>query len=291
VRTRGSINNTENDDFGQFVLGYGPARLNVQSNSSENMETKSKNNVLSLFENATLLKNINYELFASSHSDSEMYSELSEIISTVTGGRISNVEIVGREALFIERLSNGDELEPLPLSKLAAGFRSIINIVFDIYLRLRTTHDPDTPFQDFYGIVLIDEIENHLHPILQRDVPITLSKVFPKIQFIISTHSPIPLLAAEKNSIIIKVSRSKEEGVTIERLDEIIDFPTLLPNTILTSPIFGFQEIFSESKDNDSFIRVETTYGEVLENNDQADRIGQHLDKETTDEILKLLRT
>jgi predicted ATP-binding protein involved in virulence len=289
VRTKGALSQEANFDYGQFVIGYGPARLNVQSKSSENMEVKSKNQVLSLFENETLLKNINYELFASNYSDKETFGELEKLIQTVTKNRISEIKVRERQVLFVETLANGDPIEPMPLNKLAAGFRSIINIVIDIYLRFKKVHS-NSHYSEFYGIVLIDEIENHLHPALQRELPITLSSVFPKIQFIISTHSPIPLLAAEKNSIILKVNRTKDEGVTIDRLDEIIDFPKLLPNTILTSPIFGFQNIVSESKSNDEFIRVETTFNELVQNDEQSKRIQEHLSKETTDAILKLLK-
>jgi len=289
VRTKGNISNLESYDYGQFVLGYGPARLNVQSKSSENKENKSINNVLGLFDNEVLLKNINYELFASNHSDTRVYEELQQLIKDVTKGRISKIEIREREAHFVETLSNGDTLDAMPLGKLAAGFRSIINIVIDIYLRFKRSH-PDTKYLDFYGIVLIDEIENHLHPILQRELPITLTQVFPKIQFIISTHSPIPLLGADKNSIILKANRLKTEGVTFERLDEEIDFPNLLPNTILTSPIFGFKGIFSESKDDDDFVRAENTYAEVQTNDEQTSRIQKHLNKETASAILKLLK-
>jgi len=289
VRTKGALSQVESYDYGQFVVGYGPARLNVQSKTSENMESRSKNYVLSLFESETLLKNINYELFASNYSDKTTYSELEGLIKTVTKGRISEINIREREVLFVETLSNGDQLEAMPLNKLAAGFRSIINIVIDIYLRFKKVHS-DIHYSEFYGIVLIDEIENHLHPILQRELPLTLTTVFPKVQFITSTHSPIPLLAAEKNSIILKVNRTKEEGVTIERLDESIDFPSLLPNTILTSPIFGFQEIFSESKSDEDFVRVETTFSEIVGNDEQNKRIDQHLSKATTNAILKLLK-
>lgn len=174
TKTKGNISISENLDFGQYVLGYGPARLNIQSKTSENMEDRISNNVLSLFDNETLLKNINYELFASSHSDKTTFDELEELIITVTKGRISQIKLKEREAQFVETLSNGDVLEPMPLSKLAAGFRSIINIVIDIYLRFKKIHS-NKRFIDFYGIVLIDEIENHLHPILQRELPITLS--------------------------------------------------------------------------------------------------------------------
>ena len=289
VRTKGNISNLESYDYGQFVLGYGPARLNIQSTASENKEERSSNNVLSLFDNETLLKNINYELFASNHSDTKTFDELQRLINIVTKGRISEIKIRERQAMFVETLSNGDDLEPMSLNRLAAGFRSIINIVIDIYLRFKKTQSQSNS-QEFQGIVLIDEIENHLHPILQRELPITLSEVFPQIQFIISTHSPIPLLGAEKNSIILKSNRAKSDGVTIERLDEVVDFPTLLPNTILTSPIFGFEGIFAESKSDDQFIRAEHTYQEVIENNEQSNRIDKHLSKETAEEILKLLK-
>ena len=288
VRIKGNLSKQENSNYGQFVLGYGPARLNVQSKSSENIETRGDNNVLSLFDNETLLKNINYELFASNFSDTKTYTELGELIKAVTKGRISEIKIKDREAQFVETLSNGDTLEPMPLGKLAAGFRSIINIVIDIYLRFKNVH-LNLNYKDFYGIVLIDEIENHLHPILQRELPITLSEVFPKIQFIVSTHSAIPLLGADKNSIILKANRQKDEGTTIERLDEKIDFPNLLPNTLLTSPIFGFADIFSENKDDTNFVRVEQTYSEVMLNDEQNSIIEKHLSKETTNKLLKLL--
>lgn len=272
------------------VAGYGPSRLNIQSEASENDDFKSRNPVLGLFQNETLLKNINYELFATKHADRAAFSDLEKIIRTVTSGRIDTVEVDRRDVLFYESLPNGDLLEPLPLSQLAAGFRSVINIVFDIYLRLRSYHGEEMNFTDFYGIVLIDEIENHLHPILQRELPITLSEVFPKIQFIVTTHSPIPLLAADKKSVILTIHRNRKDGVTIERLDESINFPTLLPNAILTSPIFGFTNILPQNKDSSEFIRSEDTYQEVLKNDKQKSLIDSHLSDETTKEILKLLK-
>ncbi len=145
--------------------------------------------------------------------------------------------------------------------KLFFEFRSIINIVFDIYLRLKRVHK-NLRYDDFYGIVLIDELENHLHPILQRELPTTLSKVFPMIQFIISTHSPIPLLAADKNSIILKVNRTKDEGVTIEKI-EIDNVVELTPNILFTSPVFGFSDIINQNLTSDSNLRTEKSWEEM----------------------------
>jgi predicted ATPase len=266
VRTKGNISNLERYDYGQFVLGYGPARLNVQSKASENKEDRICNNVLSLFDYETYLKNINYELFASNHSDLKTYAELEVLIKTVTKGRISGIKIKDREAQFIETLSNGDSLEPMPLSKLAAGFRSIINIVIDIYLRFKKIHQ-NKRYVDFYGIVLIDEIENHLHPILQKELPITLSQVFPNIQFIISTHSPIPLLAADENSIILRVNRTKEDGVSLE-LIEIDNILALTPNILYTSPVFGFSDIINDNLSSKQNLRTEDSWDDMIKTDD-----------------------
>jgi predicted ATPase len=278
IRSKGSTT-AENDVMNRKIVGYGPSRLNIQAQTSENAETKSLHNTLSLFDNSALLKNINYELFASDKTNKTVFQDLLNIVKTLTKGRIANINIEGVEAHFTEKLSNGDLLTALPLSKLAAGFRAMINLVCDIYLRLKSSNTGLT-YQNFEGIVLIDEIETHLHPILQKELAESLTAVFPKIQFIASTHSPIPLLGAPHNSIILKINRSNEDGVTIERLDEMVEFDTLLPNTILSSPIFGFQELIPNGKSPSQFVRVETTYNEVQKNNLQQAQITQLLSNE-----------
>lgn len=101
--------------------------------------------------------------------------------------------------------------------------------------------------KDFTGIVIIDELDLHFHPKWQRKLPILLSSIFPKIQFIASTHSVIPFLGAPKNSVFLKVKRNKATGIKLERID--IEIKNLLPNSILTSPIFDLEgeEIMQEN--------------------------------------------
>ena len=53
------------------------------------------------------------------------------------------------------------------------------------------------------GVVIIDEIEAHLHPSWQRDIPDWLKKHFPQIQFLVSTHSPLIAQAADLNGLFI----------------------------------------------------------------------------------------
>lgn len=72
--------------------------------------------------------------------------------------------------------------------ELPAGYERLLNIVFDLAYRALilngATHEPT-------GIAIIDEIDLHLHPTLEQDVLQRLRQAFPKMQFIVTTHSPL----------------------------------------------------------------------------------------------------
>jgi predicted ATP-binding protein involved in virulence len=92
---------------------------------------------------------------------------------------------------------------------LSSGFKSCLSIIFgiikDIELRFK---DPCIKADEFDGIILIDELELHLHPEWQAKIADILIKVFPKVQFITATHSPHILQNAKPNEIIALASDS-----------------------------------------------------------------------------------
>ena len=77
-------------------------------------------------------------------------------------------------------------------NELSDGYSAIIDIVADLILKMQTPGNITRAFQK-EGIVLIDEIETHLHLELQKVILPFLTKVFPNIQFIVTTHSPFVL--------------------------------------------------------------------------------------------------
>ena len=86
---------------------------------------------------------------------------------------------------------------------LSSGFRSILFILLGIIKEIEYRfQDNNVLASDFNGIILIDEIELHLHPEWQGKVCSVLTKTFPKAQFIISTHSPHVIQTAEANEVI-----------------------------------------------------------------------------------------
>ena len=79
----------------------------------------------------------------------------------------------------------------MPLRDLADGYKSTFLWVSD-FLGWALEAQPDVDrLSDITGVVLVDELEQHLHPQWQRDVVRSLRKAFPNIQFIASTHSPL----------------------------------------------------------------------------------------------------
>jgi predicted ATP-binding protein involved in virulence len=97
----------------------------------------------------------------------------------------------------------------LSLSQLSEGQRNLLLLVSDIAFSLLnhigswTDRGKSEDILKRNGIVLIDEIELHLHPQWQREVLPALQKTFPNIQFIVTTHSPQVLSRVDKDDIFI----------------------------------------------------------------------------------------
>lgn len=82
------------------------------------------------------------------------------------------------------------------LLRMSDGFSSIIYIVSEIIMRMKNKRRHKSE-----GIVIIDEIETHLHVSLQKKILVFLNSFFPNIQFVISTHSPF-ILSSLSNAVI-----------------------------------------------------------------------------------------
>ncbi|MGR7949780.1 AAA family ATPase [Alcaligenes sp. RM2] len=84
---------------------------------------------------------------------------------------------------------------------LSSGFKSCLVMLLGIIKELEFRF-PNEKVEDIEAIVLIDEIELHLHPEWQGKITEVLINVFPKMQFIVTTHSPHVIQSAERNQII-----------------------------------------------------------------------------------------
>ena len=97
------------------------------------------------------------------------------------------------------RLMDGRLVEA---SLLSDGYKRLVNIVLDIAIRCallnRVMYGVDS-CEYTHGTVIIDEIDEHLHPMLQQRVLKALQHAFPRIQFIVTTHAPMVISSVESN--------------------------------------------------------------------------------------------
>lgn len=100
------------------------------------------------------------------------------------------------------------------LPQLSDGYRSMFALIVDILRWLERAH-PGTNLRvdELSGVVLIDEIDAHLHPRWQREVGFTLTKQFPNLQFIVTTHSPFVAMAAGEGSLSVLRKDGNERRV------------------------------------------------------------------------------
>ena len=113
------------------------------------------------------------------------------------GAKSSNLEI-----LYTDK---SDKQQIQPFSELSDGYRKILNLVADIACRMAilNPHLLGQTLNKTPGIVLIDEVDLHLHPSWQRRVLHDLMAIFPKIQFIVTTHAPAIIQSVNEGNLAV----------------------------------------------------------------------------------------
>ena len=89
----------------------------------------------------------------------------------------------------------------IPIEFLSSGYRATFYVILGIIKEIELRKLSNSA-NEFSGVILIDEIDLHLHPAWQRNIMVILRKVFPESQFIVTTHSPHVIQAAEGGEVI-----------------------------------------------------------------------------------------
>ena len=146
--------------------------------------------------------------------------------------------------------------DPFTLDCMSMGYAAIFDIVGDLMMRMEGQHT-----YELEGIVLIDEIETHLHVELQRAIVPILMKLFPNLQFILTTHSPF-ILSSTPNSVVYDLERDD-----------------LLPDGLTHYPYEGIVEgYFDADLLSDELRKKFEEYREIVQNEAQdipMERLGE----------------
>lgn len=114
------------------------------------------------------------------------------------------------------------------LEELSDGFRSILSLTFELIRQMAAAFGPDRVFDPndptkviCPGVVLIDEVDVHLHPTWQRKIGDWFVDHFPNVQFIVTTHSPIICQAARRGSVFVLARPGSDEQSRMVTGDEL----------------------------------------------------------------------
>jgi predicted ATP-binding protein involved in virulence len=163
-------------------------------------------------------------------------------------------------------LKNNLTKEEESLDNKSDGEKAIITLIADIAYNLSIAKDfvNDDDFLKSPGIVMIDEIETHLHPKWQREILPILSKIFPNIQFFVATHSP-QIVASVPSDCVFICDNFKVEKVHLKTLGE--DTNSLL------------SEIFNATDRPKNYIELIEKFDNLIDSEASVDKLSEVIDE------------
>ena len=173
------------------------------------------------------------------------------------------------------------------LEHMSDGYRITIALVADIAARLAEANPSpeesgiDNPMHA-PGIVMIDEIDLHLHPKLQRDILRRLTNIFPNVQFIVSTHSPNVVMGALDIIQIIKLKDGKIDSKINEHEYETYDISLLLLSDLFEGVDVRTDEYLRENNEYENLLSKSQL---TEQDNKRIDELGKKLKRFSSHEI------
>ncbi|MCT6720063.1 AAA family ATPase, partial [Acidovorax sp. K2F] len=231
---------------GWFAAGYGAFRRLTRSNQAivPTLDTPSRfTNFLSQFQEedglAAFQQWIVYLDYREAKENDTNAKRLREMGVTAinallpTGVRYDSIDAEARILFDV----NGTKV---PTTGLSDGYRSVLALAGDLVWRLITAYPQSNNPLHETGVVLIDELDIHLHPVWQRNIAGWLRKQFPNIQFIVTTHSPMVAAGAGEDSLTIKLLQNGSSPIPITQ-----SLFAMSVDDILQSEAFGFLSTYS----------------------------------------------
>eukprot|EP01013_Petalomonas_cantuscygni_P000560 TRINITY_DN10574_c0_g1_i1.p2 TRINITY_DN10574_c0_g1~~TRINITY_DN10574_c0_g1_i1.p2 ORF type:complete len:425 (-),score=66.83 TRINITY_DN10574_c0_g1_i1:1244-2518(-) len=220
-----------------FVAGYGATRrvesLDYSPSSMRKQRGARYARVASLFEDHIALRPL--EVLLRDLDRMGRLEEGLEIINRVIPPEVEIGAIAGASPEAASVAFNGIET---PFAALSDGYKAFVGMVGDLVGHLADVCPAGLRLDQVSGIVLIDEVDLHLHPSWQRRVVNDLSTAFPGLQFIMTSHSPLVVSAVESQNIFM-TDLGEDGHATIRQSEEHAYGRTM--DQLLLSSYFGLE--------------------------------------------------
>ncbi|HSG38530.1 MAG TPA: AAA family ATPase [Thermoanaerobaculia bacterium] len=239
-----------NDDSPAFFLvGYGSTRFATGASEFEPLPSQRKRRslryqrVAGLFEDFVGLTPLSLWLPRTASEDPGRFLEVVDLLN----------DLLPDEARFSGEIEKDEYLFehcgiPVPLGALSDGYRAYVGWISDLLYNTSLGAPKGTRLRDARGVVLVDEIDLHLHPEWQREVVPTVARTFPNLQFVLTTHSPIVAGTLSAQNIFV-LEMDGSGASTIRQFEEPIH--GLNADQILVSSYFGLDTTRAPGAENE----------------------------------------
>lgn len=260
--------------------GYGISRKMKTSNLSE---TSIEENITGLFHDNYELTNAEEWLlqldYGAKNGIANASTVLNKLKTVLTGGLLPdakgielkseldpNTNSIKNYALF------DTDYGKVRLKELGYGYQATMAWVVDLAKKLFERYPKlDNPLTGA-AIVLVDEIDLHLHPDWQRKIISHLSGIFPNVQFIVTAHSPLIVQSAENVNLII-LEKGKDNQTHIRQefgtfrgwtIEEILQDLMGLGDKTLSDTYLNLLHQFEDGLDSEDYEKAKSAYDELL---------------------------
>jgi predicted ATP-binding protein involved in virulence len=240
------IYSSSSDAF--FFVGYGATRRVEKQDRADIASRKQSSfaraqRIQSLFEEAYSLLPLSAWLPAFNQENPGRYKQIVNLINRVMGkGHYRFTGELDENEYVFER---GGLRVPFPA--LSDGYRAYLGWIGDLFYHICMTSPSGVKLVDNHGIVMVDEIDLHIHPKWQINVLPVLAKALPNIQFIVTSHSPLVVGSLEWMNIIL-MAPGPNQSSKPRRIKEGIH--GLDADQILLTDYFGMQSTRVPSKES-----------------------------------------
>ena len=241
----GPVYESENDAF--FIVGYGATRRVERLDSYDSgARTQSRATrdlrVWSLFEDSFSLIPMGSWLPRLQKENPGRYSQVLQLMDKLL--KPGKYRFTGKQH------KNGDFLflrgdMPVPFQSLSDGYRAFTGWVADLLFHVCHGCPTGKKLVESCGVVLVDEIDLHLHPKWQMQVISAVAKALPNMQFVFTSHSPLVAGSLEWMNIITLKAGQKTNRTVAQRLKQSIH--GLDADQILLTDFFGLKSTRSRS--------------------------------------------
>lgn len=246
-------------NFNSFLIGYSSFRLMQQEGflPEKAKEVRYKN----LFEPSKSLRDVISWLNSVYDKEPQKFELIATSILKLLPTEVENRKLIKQNHNIV--FSDKPEIE---LAEYSEGYKAVIALALDIMI---TLSDENSDMDKLTGIVLIDEIGNQLHPRWQMKIVKKLREVFPKIQFIVTSHSPLCLRGIKNGEVILLKEDDKGNVIADTNLPSPEEYSV---EQLLKSDFFGLHSTSDEDDIDDYQEYYNLVLNKLKLTNEETDR-------------------